>query len=175
MIYELRRYRIQSGYMPAMHERMQHILFPLFETSGVPRPIGIWEATAGAELPLFVWMLRWDGFEQRQAAWGALYPQWSKLRPATVREDEFVLNTSVSLLSAWPELPCRDGSIAGACDEWWIQRVAATQAGLAKSTFLEGDAPNLVKNGASVTAMPCASKLPVKMRKRWRELAAVRE
>ena len=150
MLYELRRYRIQTGCMGWMHERMQYTLFPLFEQSGVPRPVGIWEAASGADTPLLVWMIRWDSFEHRQAAWAALYPRWRELRPATVHDQEFVLHTSITLMSPWPELPAPDVSLASPCDDLWIQQVAATQGPLARSTFLSCDRPVLERAGTTL-------------------------
>jgi hypothetical protein len=148
MIFELRRYRLQPGHMPSMHDRMKRHLFPLFKESGIPHPVGIWEATAGASLPMFVWMLRWDSFEQRQAAWNTFYPKWNRVRQGVNPGDEFVLNTSASLLSEWPELPWKNNADSSACDELWIRQVTATQSGLAKTAFLDGEAVALKEAGA---------------------------
>src|SRR5580658_8103645 len=106
MILELRRYSIGVGRMPDMHHRMQHILTPLFAEHGVPRPLGVWEATSGPSLPQMVWMLVWPDVQTRFDTWGRFYPVWRGVRERDP-SPEFVLRTDVSLLTPWDTAPLR--------------------------------------------------------------------
>jgi len=152
MFYELRRYRIAAGQMPLMHHRMQKVLMPLFQRCGIPRPVGVWEATAGPRLPLFVWMLRWPDHQTRDAAWASFYPAWGPARLASLDGPEFVVRTGISLLKPWPGTP-ETGSLMGdGIDELWIQNVAVTHAATARDSFLGVDRTVLAAHGAVMKA-----------------------
>lgn len=152
MLFELRRYRLLPGYGPAMHARIRSQVMALFAELGIAPPIGVWDATAGGELPQFVWLLRWENFDVRAKSWGAFYPRWQAVRGQgqPPGQDEFVLSTGVSLLSAWPETAVAMPAPADGCHELWVRRVTVGQAPAAKSLFLDAEAKVLAARGGRV-------------------------
>ena len=149
-MYELRYYRIASGWMNAMHERMESVLLPMFRETGVPHPAGAWEASAGPSLPCFIWMLKWPDFETRQKAWAAVAPVWQKRRAETAKT-EFVTSIDICLLAAWPEIVPPMGSLMGpSLDELWVHRIAVTHGPAARASFLASDCSALADADATL-------------------------
>ena len=150
MLFELRIYRIAAGWMDAMHERMAKLVIPLFRELGMPHPVGAWEATAGPALPRFIWMIAWPDYAAREAGWAGFYPRWQVVR-GTTTSVQFVTSIDVALVTAWPEIQIPPGSLMGASvDELWLQRIAVTQAPVARASFLAADRKALEGAGAAM-------------------------
>lgn len=117
MLIEMRRYSVEQGRMDDMHARMSGLLFPLFAEHGVPRPFAIWEDRDGASM--LTWLIAWEGFEARQAAWADVAPAFAAQR-AKQSGGEFVTRTTLTLIAPWAghgfNLTDTDG---GACETAW--------------------------------------------------------
>lgn len=98
MLIEMRRYAIERGRMDGMHARMSDMLIPLFDAHDMPRPFAVWEGRDGSSI--LTWMLQWDDFDARQAAWARVGPAFAAAR---ARQDiaEFVTRTSLTLIAPW--------------------------------------------------------------------------
>ncbi|MCW5772694.1 MAG: NIPSNAP family protein [Rhodospirillaceae bacterium] len=152
MLFELRRYRLLPGTGPAMLQRIKNKVLPLFAKLGIAPPIGVWDATAGDHLPQFVWLLRWDSFAAREKSWAAFYGPWQTVRGEgeAPGQDEYVMSTGLSLLTAWPECPIALPAPAQGCHELWVRRVTVSQAPAAKSLFLDHEAKLLAAHGGRI-------------------------
>lgn len=104
MFYELRLYKSAPGRLHEIDARMGSVYPPLFRRAGFHTPLGQWNCTSGAMMPLYVWLVRWDSHEHRQATFDALYkdPDWARLRAETNGPSEMVLGFNLYLLEGTP-------------------------------------------------------------------------
>lgn len=116
MIIERRRYSVVRGQMDRMHQRMQHMLLPMFAQHGIPLPIAMWEDRDGGSI--LTWMIEWPSFETRQALWANFYPHFYAAR-ALETGDEFVTRTDLTLIAPWPERPFVFPVGQGICESAW--------------------------------------------------------
>jgi hypothetical protein len=118
MIIELRRYSILPGRIADMHTRMREVLLPMFAEHGIPRPFAIWDSVEPDGSSMLSWMLNWESYERRNAAWATFKPLFGKVRQAR-GGDEFVSCTDLTLIEAWPSLELRFPSGDIACEAAW--------------------------------------------------------
>jgi hypothetical protein len=99
-----------------------------------------------------VWLLRWESFAARERSWAAFYGPWQTVRGEgeAPGQDEYVMSTGLSLLSAWPECKLALPAPPRGCHELWVRRVTVSQAPAAKRLFLEGEAKLLAAGGGTV-------------------------
>jgi hypothetical protein len=99
-LYELRKYRVAPGRLADFEHRMCEVLPPLFRRAGFQPPVAQWTCEAGADMPLFVWLARWERFEQRELAYAQLYadPEWPVRRRQTNGPGEMLLGYDFALL-----------------------------------------------------------------------------
>lgn len=83
MIYELRRYQVVPGRLPALNARFKNHTLGFFEKHGI-KVIGFWEAVIG-EGNVLNYMLSFDDLAHRERAWGAFQADedWQKVRAET--------------------------------------------------------------------------------------------
>lgn len=89
MIHEIRLYTVVNGRMNVALERFQQHLPALFARHGI-RNVGRWTATAGANGPMFVYMMAYRDLAEREAQWGGFYvdPDWFEMRARTQGDEE---------------------------------------------------------------------------------------
>lgn len=104
MLLELRRYHVRGGHMDEMHDRMQTILLPMFAKNGLPVPLAIWDGNASETGSVMNWVMPWDSFEARDAAWARFRPLFYQARLAK-GGDEFVSRTDLTLFQPWEGTP----------------------------------------------------------------------
>lgn len=109
MIYELRQYLVDRGRTGHNHVRMHDHLPPLLARHGVT-VAGRWDALAGPRAPMFCYIMEWESFAQRDAAWGSFYadPEWARIRGETNAGFEMIQENQLQFLKANPAL-CPDG------------------------------------------------------------------
>lgn len=90
MIYEMRKYEVVPGRMPAMNTRFRDHTCALFEKHGI-KIIGFWEAVVGTSNVLN-YMLAFDDLGHRDRAWTAFQtdPVWIKARADSEKDGPIV-------------------------------------------------------------------------------------
>ena len=90
MIYELRRYEVVPGRMPAMHARFRNHTLGFFQKHGM-QVVGFWEAIIGTSNVLH-YLLRFDDVAHRERAWAAFLadPDWHRVREESERDGAIV-------------------------------------------------------------------------------------
>lgn len=151
MLVELRRYSILPGRIDRMHTRMREVLLPMFAEHGIPRPFAIWDSVQPDGSGLLSWMLRWESFEHRRAAWDHFKPLFTKVRLAQGGE-EFVTRTDLTLVEEWPTAPFAFPVGAQAGETGWLAHPFIGQQLGFRNSCLEGLFPWLRDNGATATA-----------------------
>jgi hypothetical protein len=98
-LYELRTYRVAAGRMQEEMDRaLSCILSPeegglgLFARHGIPEPVAIWRAVAGAQLPCVVFLYPWQSAALRATAFNSFYvdADWRTERARTNDGSEIV-------------------------------------------------------------------------------------
>ncbi len=81
MLYELRMYRTATGRVHDVANRMRDLIPPLFRKHGFPVPHGEWIVSAGAHMPMYVWLLSWPDSAKRAESFSSLYAdeEWMDL------------------------------------------------------------------------------------------------
>ncbi|MBJ6135253.1 NIPSNAP family protein [Ochrobactrum sp. Q0168] len=100
-IYELRLYAIAPGRLNDMAARFRNDIRVLFPKHGI-RLVGSWTCIAGPRAPVFVYLMRWDSFEQRSQAFAsfAADPDWQEARARTNGPSELVERYEIQFLKA---------------------------------------------------------------------------
>lgn len=99
MLYEMRQYLIDRGRTDDNHDRMENHTPPLLEKHHV-NVVGRWAALAGPRAPMFCYIMEWQDFAERDAAWGSFYadPQWPEVRAATNAGSEMVQENHLAFM-----------------------------------------------------------------------------
>ena len=150
MLFELRRYSILPGRIHLMHERMRETLLPMFAEHGIPRPFAIWDSVQPDGSGLLSWMLPWESYEQRAAAWDHFKPLFTKVRLAKGGE-EFVTRTDLTLIDPWPTTPLVFPTGITACESGWLVHPRIGHALGFRNACLESLFPSLREIGATAT------------------------
>ena len=103
MLYEFRMYHTAEGRVEDSARRLT-LMPPLFRKHGIPDPLGHWIATAGDDLPVYAWMLRWPDSAVRAAAFASLYgdPAWVDVRDSTNAGREIMRHYNLVFLQETP-------------------------------------------------------------------------
>ena len=128
--HELRIYSVEPGRTADMLDRVRGPLKALFAHHGIG-VLADWTAAAGPACPAYIYLMRWESWAQREAAWRGFYadPQWHEARARTNRGSELVERYELHFLreaAPWVEQPP-----AGiACRELFVSRctVGASRA-----------------------------------------------
>ncbi len=99
-IYELRKYAIAPGRLPDMVGRFVDDLSILFPRHGIG-VVGAWVAMAGPSMPTFVYLMRWENLEQRNASFKgfAADRDWHEARARSNGPSELVEHYDIQLLT----------------------------------------------------------------------------
>jgi hypothetical protein len=83
VIYELRRYQLNTPPMAAHFNAHMETMVPLFDDHGLSL-VGAWDAVIGASLPFHTYMLRWPDLAHRESGWAEFYadPRFDAARDA---------------------------------------------------------------------------------------------
>ena len=157
MFYELRMYRAVPGRVGDIASRMATLTPPVFDKHGFGPRLGEWVCTAGAMMPLYVWILRWDSQDQRSAAYAGIYgdPDWNRIREETNAGREMVLGMDVYMLDqtkageAARTLHGDRSGRAGGVHELRMIDVHPGRGGQAQDTLVNVDLPALKAAGGT--------------------------
>lgn len=101
-----------------MHDRMRHMLLPMFADHGIPMPIAMWEDRDGGSI--LTWMIEWPSFDARQALWANFYPHFYAARAIELATgEEFVTRTDLTLVAPWTDRPFAFPDLPDACESAW--------------------------------------------------------
>ena len=91
MLYELRTYDVVPGKLPAVNERFQRQVLPLFAKHGIT-PIGFWTSVIGPSANQIRYLLAWDDLAAREQIWGgfASDPDWLAVRAETEKDGPLI-------------------------------------------------------------------------------------
>jgi hypothetical protein len=157
MLYELRMYRTAPGRVHDVANRMRDLVPPLFRKHGFPVPHAEWIVSAGAHMPMYVWLLSWPDSTQRAQAFSSLYAdqEWAELRRQTNGPREMVLKYDIYLMHGAPAWDAaktlhadRSGPAAG-LHELRIYELYPGRGSQANRTLTEVDLPALKKAGGT--------------------------
>lgn len=100
-IYELRIYAIAPGRLNDMAERFRKDIRVLFPKHGI-RLLGSWTCLSGPRTPSFIYLMRWDSFEQRTQAFASFVadPDWQEARARTNGPSELVEQYEIQFLKS---------------------------------------------------------------------------
>ncbi len=153
-LFELRWYEVAVGRMDDLHRRMRDVVPPLFARNGLPQPSAIWEAVAAPALPSYLYLLRWNGMRERQAAFDRQYADTDRPPTRDAFGQELTTRIHLSFLrptacwDSFKESPSSD-AVAG-LHELVMQNVANRRLGEAEAAWRSVDLPLLVEAGARV-------------------------
>ena len=106
MIYELRKYEVLPGKMPALQETMEKVV-PLFEKLQM-KLIGAWVPIVGDWSNNFQYMMAFEDMSDREEKWKAFFadPEWETLY-ADMRSEhgQLIVRDHSSFLAAVPVSP----------------------------------------------------------------------
>jgi len=151
MFHELRLYKSAPGRLHEIAARMADIYPPVFARTGFHPPLGEWTCTAGPDMPLYVWLVRWDSYEHREQTFARLYadPDWGPLRKLTNGPSEMVLGYDLYLLERGLDAaataalhPGRTGTVEGV-HELRLYHIFPGRAQLAMRSLAEVHLPAL--------------------------------
>lgn len=147
---------------PSMHKQS------LWDQYGVPRPVGSWVARIGAQLPAFLYIIKWDSLSQRDELFSKFWsdPIWQARRAELTDGMTLVdsIETWVAKPSAAWEPPVASGATGGV-HELRMKPVLAGAQEQAADTLRQCDLPALRSYGAQVLAVleleigPCGPML----------------
>ena len=105
MIYELRRYEVAPGRMPALHARFRDHTLGFFRKHGI-RVVGFWEAEIGTSNVLN-YLVAFDDQAHRQRAWTAFRadPDWQRVRAESERDGPILARIVNELWQPTPYSP----------------------------------------------------------------------
>ena len=158
MFYELRLYHANMGRIDDVAARMDALLPPIFDKHGFHQPLGQWRATAGAVLPMYIWMLGWDSWEQRNKAFAGIYgdSEWDKVRSQTNGPSEMVLRFNIQFMNPAPAQKAveelfgdREGEVGGLHD-LMVQEAYPGMLGKANQALIDVDLPAIKECGGHV-------------------------
>jgi len=88
MIYELRRYEVESGKMQVLQNMMEHMAVPVFKKYGM-HFVGAWTITIGDRENTLVYMLAYESMDVRTKSWAAFHkdPGWLKDKNDTYKKE----------------------------------------------------------------------------------------
>ena len=91
MLYELRTYDAVPGKLPAVNERFQRQVLPLFAKHGIT-PIGFWTCFIGPSANQLRYILAWDDLAAREKIWNgfASDPDWLAVRAQTEKDGPLI-------------------------------------------------------------------------------------
>lgn len=156
MLYELRMYHLNEGRAPDAARRLS-LMPPLFRAHGIPDPLAHWIASAGQDLPLYTWMLRWPDSAARAAAFASFYgdDRWMDVRDETNAGREMIRHFNIAFLAETPAHASARESLVAEPDEsatrlheLRILRVMPGRQGQAMQTLIDTDMPALRRAGA---------------------------
>jgi hypothetical protein len=99
MIYEMRRYQVLPGRMPAMLKRFETRTLKIWERLGI-RQVGFWTNVVGpSSLELF-YILAWADMAEREAKWDAFVadPEWHEAVATSEKDGPIVRNVENSFM-----------------------------------------------------------------------------
>ena len=151
-LYELRWYEVAVGKMDDLHKRMRDIAPLLFARNGLPQPSAIWEAVAAPALPSYLYLLRWNGMREREAAFNRQYADTDRPPTRDTFGQELTTRIHLSFLrpsACWDAFaePLSSDAVGG-IHELVIQNVANRRLGEAEAAWRSVDLPLLVESGA---------------------------
>lgn len=154
MIYEMRKYQIERGRIPDIHDRMARHLPDLLARHGI-RVVGRWTALAGPGLPVFVYVMEWRDFAEREACWGSFYadPDWARVRAETNAGSEMVEATELTFLRPNPAFQQVDADLdrgLGGVHQIVTQRILVGRNSEISAFLTETYLPRLRDAGAHV-------------------------
>jgi hypothetical protein len=91
VLYELRTYDVVPGKLPAVHERFQQQVLPLFAKHGITH-IGFWTCAIGPSANQIRYLLAWADLAAREQIWGgfASDPDWLAVRAETEKDGPLI-------------------------------------------------------------------------------------
>ena len=153
MIYELRQYLVDRGRTGHNHLRMTGELPTLLARHGV-HVAGRWDALAGPRWPMFCYIMEWESYAARDAAWGAFYadPDWARIRSETNAGHEMIQENQLQFVAPNPAL-CPDGpSFTGpdSIHQLVVHKTAIGRTGEVNRFLAETYLPQVQQAGAGV-------------------------
>ncbi len=84
MLYELRRYEVLPGRMPALNKRFAEVTMDLFKRHGM-EVVGFWTNEIGGYSNELVYMMRFDDMADRERKWAEFGAdkEWQEKRAAS--------------------------------------------------------------------------------------------
>ena len=100
MIYELRVYHCLPGRLADLCRRFKEHTLRLWEGHGI-RTIGFWTVVVGDNSNELLYLLQWDGLQEREQKWGAFMtsPAWAAVRAETEKNGPLFTHVSNTLLT----------------------------------------------------------------------------
>jgi hypothetical protein len=99
MLYELRVYKCVPGKLPAVLDRFEKVILPIWERLGI-RPVGFWTVMIGGPNQELHYMLAWDSLAEREHKWHDFHsdPEWLTKKADSERAGPIVAETRNSIL-----------------------------------------------------------------------------
>lgn len=151
--FELRLYQIEPGRMEDMVARWHGPLAKLFQRHGV-HPLAAWTSSSGPRYPTFVYLMKWQSWHDREAAWNGFYgdPEWLLARTETNRGSELVERYELNFLREVVPLGPQ-GDVLFACQELYLPEIVVGSNATARRFMAEqATDPLLQKSGALLGA-----------------------
>jgi hypothetical protein len=100
MIYEYRVYEAAPGKLPELHARFRDHTVRLFELHGM-KNIGYWTANVGDYSDRLIYIVAFEGAEQREQAWEAFRndPEWQRVKDESEAEGPLAVRIFNTLLT----------------------------------------------------------------------------
>jgi hypothetical protein len=154
MIYELRLYSVTPGRITDVQNRYQHYLPKLFDRHGMAC-VGRWTATSGPKAPLFIYLMRYRDYANREECWASFStdPEWWAVRAETNAGEEMIESFDLMFLKpspAWEGGTNSPIQAAGGMHELIFQHVALGQSLATHNYLSEIHLPALTEVGAQV-------------------------
>ncbi len=153
MYYELRIYRSVPGRLDVSLNRFEQHLPRIFARHGIRNP-GRWTATAGPDMPAFVYLLTYDSLDERERQWDAFYrdPDWHQVRAETQGSEEALDGFELYFLKrspVWVPAPQSDNRARGMADLiFW--RIAVGQVAAANDYLIKTLLPLVNEVGGNI-------------------------
>ena len=99
MIHELRVYTCMPGRLPALQDRLENAVLPIWERIGI-RPIGFWTTVIGPGNNELTYLLEWESLDEKERKWAAFGadPDWRAAKAASEADGPIVANIASSIL-----------------------------------------------------------------------------
>jgi len=157
MIYEMRHYLMDRGRMNDNHDRMENHTPALLRKHGV-NVIGRWAALTGPGMPMFCYIMEWEDFAEREAAWGGFYadPEWPRIRTATNAGSEMVQENKLTFMRPNPvfrQVDSERDARGGGLHQLIVQKTAIGLTGAVNDFLAETWLPRVQAAGARVLGL----------------------